>query len=127
MAETTVNGFPAATATARGQEWAFRLYVIRYGNDVYRFIYAAKNFSAETDAVFRASIESFRRLTQNEINAARPLRIKIVTVKPGETAESIATRHMAHTDHPAERFRVLNGLAQTAHLKTGEQVKILVE
>lgn len=127
VSETTVNGFPAATATAKGQEWAFRLYVIRYGNDVYRFIYAAKSFAAETDAAFRTSIESFRRLTQTEINAARPLRIKIVTVKPGETAESIAARHMAHTDRPAERFRVINGLTQTAHLKTGEQVKILVE
>jgi predicted Zn-dependent protease len=100
---------------------------VRYGNDVYRFIYAAKNFTPETDAAFRASIESFRRLTQVEINAARPLRIKIVRVKSGETAESIAARHMAHTDHAAERFRVLNGLAQTARLKTGEPVKILVE
>jgi predicted Zn-dependent protease len=127
VGETTINGFPAATATAKGQEWSFRLYAVRYGNDVYRFIYAAKNFTPETDAAFRASIESFRRLTQAEINAARPLRIKIVRVKPGETADSIAARHMAHTDHAAERFRVLNGLTQTARLKTGEPVKILVE
>jgi predicted Zn-dependent protease len=127
VGETTINGFPAATATAKGQEWSFRLYAVRYGNDVYRFIYAAKNFTPEADAAFRASIESFRRLTQAEINAARPLRIKIVRVKAGETAESIAARHMAHTDHAAERFRVLNGLTQTARLKPGEPVKILVE
>ena len=127
VAEVTVNGFPAATATAKGHEWSFRLFVVRYGNDVYRFIYAAKNLTPETDSAFRASIETFRRLTQGEINAARPLRVKIVTVKPGETAESIAARHMAHTDHPADRFRVLNGLTQTAHLRAGEQVKILVE
>jgi len=127
VAETAVNGFPAATATAKGREWSFHLYVVRYGNDVYRFIYAAKDLTPETDIAFRASIESFRRLTQAEINAARPLRVKIVTVKPGETAESIAARHMAHTDHPADRFRVLNGLTQTAHLRAGEQVKILVE
>jgi predicted Zn-dependent protease len=127
VSEVTVNGFPAATATAKGHEWSFRLFVVRYGNDVYRFIYAAKDLTPETDSAFRASIETFRRLTQAEINAARPLRVKIVTVKPGETAESIASRHMAHTDHPADRFRVLNGLTQTAHLRAGEQVKILVE
>ena len=127
VADVTVNGFPAATATAKGQEWSFRLYVVRFGNDVYRFIYAAKNLTPETDARFSASIESFRRLTQTEVNAARPLRLKVLTVKAGETVESIATRHMAHSDHPADRFRVLNGLTQTARLKTGEQVKILIE
>jgi len=127
VSELTINGFPAATATARGEQWSFRLYVVRYGSEVYRFIYAAKNFSPEVDASFRASIESFRRLSAAEIKAARPLRIKVVTVKPGETVESIAARHMAHADRPVERFRILNGLAQAARLKPGDQVKILVE
>jgi predicted Zn-dependent protease len=123
----TINSFPAATATARGEQWSFRLYVLRYGSEVYRFIYAAKNLSPEADRDFRASIESFRRLSAAEIEAARPLRLRIVTVKPGETIESIAARHMAHADRPVERFRVLNGLAQNARLKPGDQVKILVE
>ena len=127
VADIKINAFPAATATAKGPEWTFRLYVVRFGSDIYRFIYASRNFTPETDAGFRASIESFRRLTQAEVTAARPLHLKIVTVKPGETAESIAARHMAHADHPAERFRVINGLAQTARLKTGEQVKVLSE
>ena len=41
--EFTVNGFPAATATANGDEWSFRLFAVRFGSDVYRFIFAAKN------------------------------------------------------------------------------------
>ena len=125
--DITVNGFPATTATAKGTEWSFRLYVVRFGNDVYRFIYAAKNFTPETDAQFRASVDTFRRLSAAEIQTARPLRIRVLKVKPGETPESIAARHMAHSDHPAARLRVLNGLAQTARLKPGELVKVLVE
>ena len=125
--DVTINGFPAATATAKGQEWSFRLYVVRFGSDIYRFIYAAKRFTPETDVQFRASIDTFRRLSTAEIQTARPLRIKVLTVRAGETPESIAARHMAHSDHATARFRVHNGLAQTARLKAGEQVKVLVE
>ena len=40
--EITVNGFKAATATAQGEPWSFRLYAVRFGSEVYRFIFAAK-------------------------------------------------------------------------------------
>ena len=50
--EITVGGFPAATATAKGDQWTFRLYVVRFGSEVYRVIYAAKN---RTEAVDTAS------------------------------------------------------------------------
>ncbi len=45
--DITVNGFPGATATAKGDDWDFRLYAIRFGSDVYRFIFAAKHFTPE--------------------------------------------------------------------------------
>jgi len=32
--EVTVNGFPGATAVAKGDQWDFRLYAIRFGSDV---------------------------------------------------------------------------------------------
>src|ERR1700688_980113 len=32
--EFTINGFPAATATATGEQWSFRLYAARFGSDV---------------------------------------------------------------------------------------------
>jgi predicted Zn-dependent protease len=123
----TINGFPAATAAAKGDQWSFRLYAISFGTDVYRFIYAAKNKSAATDREFQKSIETFRRLTVAEMQSARPLRLKIVTVHPGDTLEGIAIRHMSHHDMPVERFRVLNGLNRNARLKPGEQVKVVVE
>jgi predicted Zn-dependent protease len=124
--ELTLGGLPAATAAARGDQWAFRLYVVRFNNEVYRFIFAAKARTPEIEKAFRDAVATFRRLTQTEAKQAKPLRIKIITVKPGETVEGLA-RRMALIDRQAERFRVLPGLAPGDRLKAGEQVKIVVE
>ena len=51
--DVTVNGFPGATAVAKGDQWDFRLYAIRFGSDVYRFIFAAKHRTPDTDRAFR--------------------------------------------------------------------------
>jgi predicted Zn-dependent protease len=123
--ELTINGFAGATATARGEQWTFRLFALRFGSDVYRFVFAAKQRSQESDRAFRESVGSFRRMTLEEIERARPLRIKTVTVQAGDTVERMAAR-MA-SDRPAERFLVLNGLASGQALVPGEQVKIVVE
>jgi predicted Zn-dependent protease len=124
--ETTINGLPAATATAKGDQWVFRLYVVRFGTDVYRFIFAAKRMNAEVDQMFREAVGTFRRLTIAESEAAKPLHLKIVTVAPADTLERLSAR-MAISDRPVERFRVLNGLAPTDRLTPGDQVKIVVE
>jgi len=124
--ETTINGTPAATATAGSDQWQFRIYALRVGGDVYRFIFAAKNKTADAEKSFRDTVHSFRRLTLGEIQAARPLRIRVVTVKPGDTVESMA-RRMQGIDRPLERFRILNGLDQHAALKPNERVKIVVD
>jgi predicted Zn-dependent protease len=124
--EQPINGFQAATATAKGDQWAFRLYAVRFGSDVYRFIFATKHKTPETDRAFRDAVGTFRRMTLAESEAAKPLRIKIVTVQPGETVEKVAAR-MDVVDRPLERFRVLNGLEPGDKLKPGDQVKIVVE
>jgi predicted Zn-dependent protease len=72
--DITINGFPAATAAAKGDQWDFRLYAVRFGSDVYRFIFAAKHRTPETDHIFRDSIGTFRRMSLAEIEDARPLR-----------------------------------------------------
>ncbi len=124
--DLTINGFPSATATASGDQWQFRIYALRFGSDVYRFIFAAKAKTTETDRSFRDTVNSFRRLTLAEIQAARPLRIKVVTVQPGDTVESVASR-MQGVDRPVDRFRVLNGLDSRSALKPRERVKIVVD
>jgi predicted Zn-dependent protease len=61
-----------------------------------------------------------------EIEAAKPLRLKVVAVAPGDTVDRLAGK-MAVADHAAERFRVLNGLGPADRLKPGSAVKIVVE
>jgi predicted Zn-dependent protease len=124
--ELGLNGLPAATATAKGDQWTFRLYAVRFGSDVYRFIFASKRMTAEIDRVFRESVGSFRRMTVAESQAAKPLYIRIVSVAPGDTVERLAGR-MAVSDRALERLRVLNGLSPGDRVKPGDQVKMVVE
>ncbi len=124
--ELAINGFPAATATAKGDQWAFRLYAIRFGSEVYRFIFAAKNRSTDTDRAFREAVHTFRRLTLAEIQSAKPLRLKVIKAGANDSVETIASR-MALIDRQVDRFRVLNGLDAADRVKPGDLVKIIVE
>jgi predicted Zn-dependent protease len=124
--ELTINGFKAASATAKGEPWSFRLYAIRFGSEVYRFIFAAKEASPELDRSFRETVNTFRRMSLAEIKSARPLRLKIVTVGPNDTVEKLAARMPAH-ERQVERFRVLNGLDARDKVKPGDLVKLVVE
>ena len=124
--EITINGFPAATATAKGDQWTFRLYATRFGSDVYRFIFASKRMTPDVDRAFRDSVGTFRRMSLAESNAAKPLRIRVVTAGPHDTVERLASR-MTITDRPVERLRILNGLGAGDRIQPGDQVKIVTE
>jgi predicted Zn-dependent protease len=124
--DITINGFPAASVTAHGDQWQFKVYALRFGSDVYRFVFAAKQRTTESERNARETVNSFRRLTLEEIQAARPLRIRVINVQPGDTVESLSHR-MAGVDHPAERFRLLNGLDAHAQVKPRDRVKIVVD
>ena len=124
--KTNSGGYPAATATASSDQWQFRIYALRIGGDVYRFIFAAKDKTGDAEKSFRETVNSFRRLTLNEIQSARPLRLKVVSVKPGDTAESMS-RRMQGVDRPLERFRIINGLDQRGALRPNDRVKIVVD
>jgi predicted Zn-dependent protease len=124
--EFSLNGFPAATATAGGGNWSFRLFAVRFGSEVYRFIFAAKTRTPQVDRAFRESIMTFRRMTLKESEQVKPLRLRVLTVGETDTVEKLAHR-MATSDHSIERFRVLNGLGAHDRLKPGDKVKIAVE
>ena len=126
LEEFSINGFPAATATATGDQWSFRLFALRFGSDVYRFIYAAKNKTAQIDRSFRESVATFRRMSLKESAQVHPLHLKVVKVGGKDTVESLA-RRMATADHALDRFRVLNGLGPRDTLKPGAKVKIVAD
>jgi predicted Zn-dependent protease len=124
--ELTINGFPAATALARGEQWSFRLFAIRFGTDVYRLAFAARNLTPTVDAAFRNAAETFRRVPVEEAKGATPLKISVVRIGLRDTIERLAGR-MAVPDRKLERFLILNGLEKDAKLKLGDKVKVVVE
>jgi predicted Zn-dependent protease len=121
-----INGFEAVTAVARGEQWSFRLYAIRFGPDVYRIAFAARDLTPQLETAFRQAVLSFRRVPVEEAQAVRPLRISIHRVNPGDTPERLATR-MAFADRQLERFLVLNGMQRGARLTPGDHVKLIVD
>lgn len=124
--ELTINGLPAATATAQTAHWAFRLFAVRFGREVCRVVFAARVLAPNIDRAFRESADTIRPMSAAESSATRPLRLRIHAVQPGETPETIATSMMA-TDRPLERFLVLNGLGERQTLRPGDRVKIVTQ
>ena len=120
-----VNGLEAATAIASGEEWRFRLAAIVKDETIYRFIFAAHPLTGDLDGLFRQSIASFHVLRAEEGQQARPLRLKTVVARSGDTAETMAARSIL-TDHALERFSLINGLDR-GPLQNGRLYKIIGE
>ncbi|RAK30035.1 putative Zn-dependent protease [Falsochrobactrum ovis] len=123
---TTVNGLPAATARASADRWQFNIVVIGVDNKVYRFLIAAPNGSPALESATQTVTQSFRRLSESERTAIKPLRIRVVTVKPGDTLGSLAARMQGAT-RKLELFRLLNALPAGAAVSVGDRVKIISE
>jgi len=122
-----INGMQAAIANASAGEWQFRVAVIRFDQDrVYRLIFAARALTSEAKERFQASIQSFHRVSQEEVRAARPLRLAIAIAKPGDTAETLAAR-MAVPNRALDYFLLINGLVRGEPLRSSERYKIVVE
>ena len=123
----TINGNEAATARAAADGWKFDITVIRSGGQVYRLLTAAPLNSDQLDAVAVPVGASFKLLSAREKAALKPLRIRVVTVKPGQTIGSIAAM-MVGVDRKLELFRVLNALACRARrVSAGDKVKIITD
>lgn len=122
--ETSVNGLPAATAEATAGEWVFRIAAVKVGGNMYRLIFADRSNGDAIDQAMRETLATFRRLEAAEVSRLRPLRIDVVTVRPGETVASLAAR-IDGTENRLELFRILNGLGPGDALSPGMRVKIV--
>ena len=74
---------------------------------------------------FGSLVSSVAPLSVSEAAAIRGKRIAIVTVKAGDTIDTLAAR-MAYTSFQRDRFVALNGLAANARLAPGTLVKVVV-
>lgn len=124
---TTVNGIPAAYATARANTGNGQVDVTVFAYEFARD--RAYHFQAITAAgrsgVFNPMFGSMRRITTAEAGRVVPRRIDVVTVGQRDTVQSLASR-MAYSNGQLERFRVLNGLRGSDNLTPGQKVKLVV-
>lgn len=122
----SVNGLEAATARAAADRWEFDVTVIRIGDQIYRFLTAVPQGSPALEPTANVLRGSFRQLTAQEVASLKPLRVRIVTARTGDTVASLAARMMG-TDRKLDLFRLINALTPTSTVKPGDRVKIITE
>ena len=71
-------------------------------------------------------MSSFKRLSQKEILAIKPLRIRFKTVLRGDSVEILA-RRMPIGQFAIEWFELLNKVERKTPLRIGERVRIIAE
>jgi predicted Zn-dependent protease len=127
-----VNGLEGATAYARVQSRRgpldARLVAVRFAADtIYRFTFVSPPaLTDRLDADFRRTAYSLRRLSAAEAAALKPLRLRVVTARRGDTVEKLAAP-LPFEDYKSERFRVLNGLKPGEEPEPGRRLKIVSE
>lgn len=125
-----VNGMKAATATfagnVNGRRADIRLIAIEFKPDsIARFqIAIPTGASASVVEGLKKASYSFRGLSQKERSSLKPVRVKIVTARAGDTVQSLANK-MAQPDFKLERFMTLNALVPGEGLKSGRSYKVV--
>ncbi len=123
----SVNGMPAASANASAKGWEFRIAIVQAESGAtYRFIFANESATKGLDDAASGTVSSFRKLDQRALANLKPLKIKIVTARPGDTEETLA-RRMRGVDRPRELFRALNNIDPGARIPAGTKVKIVAD
>ncbi len=129
--QITINGMDAATGLAQVNTKSgranYRSVFIRHPNGkVYEFVFLSlADLGARYDNDFRDTAFSFRQIAAAEAaQHNKPMRIRIVAVKSGDTIQSLA-RRMVVADGKEGWFRVLNGLKEGQPLQAGQKMKIV--
>ncbi|MCK5934707.1 MAG: M48 family metalloprotease [Fulvimarina manganoxydans] len=122
-----IGNLEAVSARARGGDYAFDVTVVRVGSQVYRFLTAVPSEnSARIGPIADSIANSFRLLTVEERNSLKPLRIRVVTARSGDTVDSIS-RKMVGVDRPRDLFRLLNEMEPSESVTPGMRYKIVAE
>ena len=125
-----INGMDAATGLAvidhRGQTQTIRLLAVRgSAEQIFRFVFIATPDEAKRlDVEFRRTTYSIRRLNAREVEAIRPLRIKVIKPDPGDTLPSLA-RKTPLKEFGVEWLETLNSHNRNHPLKRGQLFKTI--
>ena len=121
-----IGGLEAATATAQGEQWSFRLGAVRLNGRLYRLIFAAHALSPGVDERFLESLKSFHLVNARDLALAAARFIKIVAAGSVDTPETMAAR-MAFLPRALDQFLILNGLERGVPLVAGQRYKVVTE
>jgi len=127
MQNSSINGLPVTYGTARvntGQS-TVDVIVVAYEFARDRAYHFATITPAGRSSVFRPMFDSMRRISSAEAAQVVPRRLSVITARPTDTVQSLASR-MAFDTAQVERFRVLNGLLSNAQIVAGEKYKIVI-
>lgn len=124
---TSVNGVPAAYTQLRANSGSGEVDVTVYAyapssSKAYHFVTLTP--AGQGLGAMNSMVQSFRTLTAAQAAAVKPKFVRVVTVRSGDTASSLAQR-MAFSDNQLQRFLVLNALNQNETLRAGQKVKIV--
>jgi predicted Zn-dependent protease len=120
----SLNGFDTASGIAKTDQWNFRVEVVRFNGQVYRFIFAARIDSELFARGADATLKSFRAATPGDIHAVHTLNIKTVIAGPVDTADSLA-RKMGPVTDAANLFYILNNLYPGDPVTPGAAYKVV--
>ncbi|MDE2413028.1 MAG: M48 family metalloprotease [Sphingomonadales bacterium] len=123
---TTVNGIPAAYATARvnNDSGQVDVTVFAYQFDASHAYHFLTIVPAGQGSVFNSMYGSMRRISASEAAAVKPRKLVVISTKAGDTVNTLAKR-MAYSDAQLDRFLVLNGLTATSRIVTGQKIKLV--
>ncbi|WP_109356377.1 M48 family metalloprotease [Sphingorhabdus sp. EL138] len=123
---TTINGLPASYATGRvnNRNGQVDVTIFAYEFSKSSAFHFATLAQAGRTSVFTPMYDSVKRLTTREAAAIKPRKIDVVTVRSGDTIDSLS-RKMAYSDYQKDRFLVLNRMRSTDNLRAGQKVKIV--
>jgi len=127
-----INGMEAWTGRARlstrnGVREVRRVAARRSAEDIFRFTFITPPEQlGNVGEGLRRTTYSLRTLSDAEVEAIKPLRIRAHTVASGETIDTLV-QEMAVEEFADDWFRLINKNAIDAGIRSGEQVKVVNE
>lgn len=112
--------------TPFGRQQIARISVIFKGSQAYQFLSVAQTTELlqQYDADMLTTASSVRGLKRDERTLATAQKLKLITVKPGDTFEKLAKNSPIKND-AADNLRLLNGLFPDGQPSVGQRIKIV--
>ena len=112
----------------QSEDFDARFVAIRHElNNVYRFLFLTPaSYTRSLDPALRATMDSFRKLTDADRSRYNEWKIEIQVVKQNDSVASLS-RNMPMPGPKEKWFRVLNGMETGTQPTPGQMVKVVVK